>query len=320
MSTHFTSALERWQIALYLGAIGLGWLLGHHWPAVSTAADALLWPALALLLYATFLQLDPGALRTAFGDARFLGAAVLGNFILIPLGIAMLLPWLPGDPALQLGVALILLVPCTDWFLSFNRLGGGDNGQAIAFTPLALLLQAILLPLYLWLLLDEGPRLSVLGPQTLVAFAGLVGLPLTAAMFTRSRVRQRGGGDPGAWVWLPVPLLALVVALVSAAHAELLVAATGRLALLIPVFAYFLLAAALLAWLLAGLLNLPPRQGRVLAFSFGGRNSFVVLPIALALPAGYEVVALVIVLQAMVELAGMLMFLIWIPRLFPIRT
>lgn len=241
---------------------------------------------------------------------------MFGNFVLIPLGIALLLPWMPEDPALQLGVALVLLVPCTDWFLSFNRLGGGDNGRAIAFTPLSLLLQALLLPVYLWLLLDEGPRLSVLGPQTLAAFVGLIGLPLAAAMVTRSNARRRGGGDPDTWGWLPVPLLAVVVALVRAAHAELIAAAMGRLALLIPVFAGFLFVAVLLARLFA----LPSRQGRVLAFSFGSRNSFVVMPIALALPTGFELVALVIALQAMVELMGMLLLLTWIPRLFPTRT
>jgi ACR3 family arsenite efflux pump ArsB len=42
----------------------------------------------------------------------------------------------------------------------------------------------------------------------------------------------------------------------------------------------------------------------------------VVLPFALALPAGLEAAALAIVLQSLVELLGMLVFLRLVPRLF----
>ncbi|TVP93698.1 MAG: arsenic resistance protein, partial [Pseudomonadaceae bacterium] len=58
--------------------------------------------------------------------------------------------------------------------------------------------------------------------------------------------------------------------------------------------------------------------GRTLAFSLGTRNSFVVLPLALSLPSGWELVAVVIVMQSLVELFGMLLYLHWLPRrLFP---
>ena len=59
-------------------------------------------------------------------------------------------------------------------------------------------------------------------------------------------------------------------------------------------------------------------QGRALAFSLGTRNSFVVLPFALALPTGWETTVVVIVFQSVVELFGMLLYLWWLPRvLFP---
>jgi ACR3 family arsenite efflux pump ArsB len=42
------------------------------------------------------------------------------------------------------------------------------------------------------------------------------------------------------------------------------------------------------------------------------------LPLALALPVGYELAAVVIVFQSLVELLGMLIFLWWVPKhLFP---
>jgi ACR3 family arsenite transporter len=42
------------------------------------------------------------------------------------------------------------------------------------------------------------------------------------------------------------------------------------------------------------------------------------LPLALALPTGYELTAVVIVFQSIIELIGMMVFLWWVPkRLFP---
>ncbi len=58
---------------------------------------------------------------------------------------------------------------------------------------------------------------------------------------------------------------------------------------------------------------LPTDQGRTLAFGLGTRNSFVILPFALSLPVGWEVTAVVIVVQAMVELFGMMFYLWWVP-------
>lgn len=63
------------------------------------------------------------------------------------------------------------------------------------------------------------------------------------------------------------------------------------------------------------IMQFPSPQARVLAFSFGTRNSFVVLPLALALPAGWELAALVIVLQSLVELLGMAVYLVLVPRI-----
>lgn len=56
----------------------------------------------------------------------------------------------------------------------------------------------------------------------------------------------------------------------------------------------------------------------MLAFRFGTRNSFVILPLALALPNGYELTVVVIVFQSLIELFGMMWFVWWVPkRLFP---
>ncbi|WP_435372993.1 hypothetical protein [Aquisalimonas lutea] len=53
---------------------------------------------------------------------------------------------------------------------------------------------------------------------------------------------------------------------------------------------------------------------RILTFSFGTRDSFVVLETAVALPDGWETAVVVIVFQTLMELFGMVVFLSWLPR------
>ncbi|MCG6657469.1 arsenic resistance protein [Halomonas campisalis] len=312
--------LEKYQVVVYLAAIIAGLAVGTGSPDRAAATQSLLWPLLGGLLYVTFTQVPLVRLRRALVNTRFLSAAVVGNFALIPLLVWGLVQWLPDDPALRLGVMLVLLLPCTDWFLSFTHLGGGDTPTAIAFTPVSLLLQLILLPVYLWLLLGQAALVGLIQRELLLAFGGLILLPLLLAFFTE----RWANGWPGrarliaGLGWLPVPLLAAVLFTVAAGQVAQVTASVALLPRLALVFVAFLVAAALLARLLAWAFRLPVAQGRTLAFSFGSRNSFVVLPLALALPVGLEAAVVVVVFQSLVELLGMLLFLHLVPnRLFP---
>lgn len=317
-------ALERHQVWLYLTSIALSWLLGRQSPTLAAGLEGLLWPLLAALLFATFCQTPLRQWRQSLRNRRFLTLAVIGNFVLLPLLVALLLPWVPQDPAIRLGVLLVLLVPCTDWFISFTHLGQGATEDAIAFAPLSLLLQLLLLPLYLSLFLGADARTgmdwgaALVQREMLLAFGGLILLPLLLAFLTERFAWRdhppRKAALLGALAWLPVPLLALVVGLIAATQAPLLAQSGGILLGLVPVFVAFLLLAAALARLLGTIWHLPLAQTRVLAFSFGTRNSFVVLPLALALPPGMELAAAAIVLQSLVELLGMVLFLWWLPR------
>lgn len=300
---------------IYLAAIGAGLLAGSASPALGRVLEALLWPVLALLLYATFLQVPLLHLREAVRDHRFVAAVLAGNYLLVPALVFLLLPWLPPDPVLRLGVLLVLLVPCTDWFITFSQLGGGDVPRAIAVTPLNLLLQLLLLPFYLWAM--AGPELATtFSPGNLGPALAVVLIPLAAAAFSERWIEAQAGRATlrEKIAWWPVPLLALVVFLIAGAQIGAVRDALGLLPIVVPLFAVFLLLAALIAKALARAMKLPNTQGRTLAFSLGTRNSFVVLPFALALPAGWEVAAVVIVVQSLVELFGMTLYLWWVPR------
>jgi len=312
-------ALERHQAWVYLAAILIGLMAGSGFPQAEPLFEQLLWPTLVVLLYATFLQMPLVRLKPALRDRRFTAAMLLGNFIVLPVLVWGMVELFGFDSATRLGVLLVLLVPCTDWFITFCQLGKGDTPRAVAATPLNLALQLLLLPVYLWLMADSSIlaawEVSNLLPAVFVVLAPLAAAVATEVVISR---RPRLERARSAAAWGPVPLLGLTVFFIAAAHADAVAQAAVQLAGVVPAFVLFLVLAALLAKFLARSFGLPADQGRTLAFSFGTRNSFVVLPLALSLPAGWETAALVIVAQSLVELFGMVAYLWVVPRrLFP---
>ncbi|KAA0691292.1 arsenic resistance protein [Halopseudomonas laoshanensis] len=310
------SSLEKNQLRLYLGAVAMGLLLGSLLPGIKPWLEILLWPMLGLLLYATFVQVPLLHLRQALVDRRFIAAVLVGNFLFLPLAAWVLIQWLPDDPALRLGVLVVLLVPCTDWFITFTHLGGGSTSRAISITPVNLLVQLLLLPMYLWLMLPDSSLQVTIDAPLLNAALGLLAVPMLMSAITQrwmQAVPARARVGDGL-AWLPVPLLALVLMMTCAANGQVLEESGVLLLTALPVFILFLLIAGLLAHGLSRALKLDTRAGRTLAFSFGTRNSFVMLPLVLALPAGWEIAVAVVVFQSLVELTGMLAYLWWVPR------
>lgn len=315
--------LEKYQVYIYLIAITAGLMLGGAFPEGADALELILWPVLGLLLYTTFTQVPLANLKEAFSSPRFMAAAVVGNFVVLPSIVWGLMALGPDEPAVQLGILLVLLVPCTDWFITFTHLGGGDTRRAIAFSPVSLLLQLLLLPVYLWVFLGTEVTTSVIQRELIAAFLGLIVLPLLLAFVTekwaeRKPLRQRVLETLG---WFPVPLLAVVVFSIAAAQVSLVMGSLGLLWPLLLIFVAFLMIAGLLSRVLSRLFRLPVAQGRVLAFSLGSRNSFVVLPLALTLPPSFELAVVVIVFQSLVELFGMAVYLWWVPnKLYPLSA
>jgi ACR3 family arsenite efflux pump ArsB len=313
--------LERHQVWVYLAAVALGLGVGALWPQAGGTLETMVWPVLVVLLYATFTQVPLTSIRAAFADGRFLSAALTANFVVVPVIVWALIQFAPDDDALRLGLLLVLLVPCTDWFITFSQLGRADSARAIALTPLTLILQLLLLPVYLRLIggteLTAAFTIQDVWPAFVVILAPLSGAAITEIWAARRPTRQHLRTH---LAWWPVPSLAAVIFLVAAAHSGAARDNAHLLPVVIAITAAFLATGLILARILASVVRLPTREGRTLAFTLGTRNSFIVLPIALSLPPGWEIAAVVIVMQSLVELLGMIFYLWFVPRvLFPGR-
>lgn len=307
--------LEQRQIAIYFGAVAGA--ASAVWVVPGTSAlEAAINPALALMLFVTFLQVPMAEIRRAFGQGRFLAALLLANFVVVPLLVAVLLPLLPADPLLRLGVLLVLLTPCIDYVVTFTHLGRGDARLLLAATPVLLIVQMLLLPAYLALFLGaDAARLVRLGPFV-DAFVWLIAVPLLLAALAQGVAARSPSAARVAdtLALLPVPATALVLFVVVAAVLPKLGPASEAALRVLPVYIAFAIAAPLLGWWLARRFGLGAAAGRAVAFSSGTRNSLVVLPLALAVPGAVPVLPAIIVAQTLVELLGELVYVRRIAR------
>lgn len=301
---------EKRQILIYFAAVLLGALVGVSF-VHATRLEAVINPALALMLFVTFLQVPLTALGQAMRNLRFLGALLAVNFLAVPLMVAGLIPFAPADPLIRIGVLIVLLCPCIDYVVTFSHLGRADARLLLAATPVLLLAQMLLLPLYLGVFLDDAAAALVRPEPFIHAFLWLIAAPLALAGAVQlwSGRSQPGARFASALGVLPVPATALVLFVVIAAVVPQLSAAIPATISVLPLYIAFGILAPIIGWLLARAAKVEPAAGRAIAFSAGTRNSLVVLPLALAVPGAIPVVPAVIVTQTLVELVFSLIYI-----------
>lgn len=174
---------ERSQPLLILLSVlpGLGLaLIGD----VAALAGQFMIPLLMGMLYAAFLPIPLRHLGRAFGNYRVTLASLAVNFVWTPLldwGLGAL--FLRDAPDLRVGLLMLMVTPCTDWYLVFTGIAKGNVSLATALLPLNLVLQMVLLPVYLALFAQALVSLDL---GVLVGkIATVLLIPLALALLSR---------------------------------------------------------------------------------------------------------------------------------------
>ncbi|HJG64960.1 MAG TPA: arsenic resistance protein [Corynebacterium stationis] len=309
--------LEKHQIWMYLLALVIGATTGLTAPELGSPLAIAINPVLGLLLYATFLMVPMARIGQGLKDFRFLGVLALLNFVLVPIVVFVLTRFIAGDQVLLVGVLFVLLAPCIDYVIVFTHFASGASARLLSATPLLMFGQMLLLPVYLWLFVGTEFVRSVDFAPFLKAFGFLIVVPLCAAGLTQyAAARTRWGqiladGVSAAMVPLMMATLAIIVAsqIFKVSHQ------LSKLVVVVPLyvaFAVIMIAGGAVVSRAAGL-NIASQ--RAVVFSAVTRNSLVVLPLVLALPAQFELAPLVVVTQTLVELCIMLVMILALPRI-----
>ncbi|MFD2132207.1 arsenic resistance protein [Pseudogracilibacillus auburnensis] len=181
--------LDKLQTIIILFAVGLGFLLGQV-NIIEQYAKTLVIPFLFLMLYGLFLTIPLQQLKRAFLNIQFLGANTIINFIWTPVmawGLGSI--FLADYPALWIGFIMLMVTPCTDWYLAFTGIAKGNVSLSTSVLPINLILQVVLLPVYLLLFAGtiETIPISTLVESILIVLV----IPFALARLTQFLLRKK---------------------------------------------------------------------------------------------------------------------------------
>ena len=285
-----------------LAGLGAGLLL-----PIGPAAEHVVLPALLVMLTAVFVQMDAAHVGEVRRARTLVVAGLVLNFVLTPaLAWALGAGLLGGEPDLRIGLLLLLVTPCTDWYLVFTAMARGHTGIAAALLPVNLVLQLVLLPVYVLLLGGEAAKVDAATLAESVLLVLVVPLVLAlvlrwaSARFTSEGRRERFVIAPAGHVVLPL-LYAAVFAMFAGQARMVLEHAADLLALLLPLAVFFVVLPSL-SVALSRLLRLPAAQRVTLTMTATARNSPIALAIAVAAFPDRPLIAVALVVGPLLEL------------------
>ena len=185
------AGLDKIYPFLVLLSVCVGVVLGQV-TELKELASSVIVPLLALMLYFTFLPLPLKNFGRVLRNPKVAVTSLVINFVWTPIFAWVLgLIFLRETPDLWVGLIMFMVTPCTDWYLVFTGIAGGDVILATALLPFNLILQVFLLPIYL--LIFAG-TLVTLNPTELFASVLLVLLIplLLAIVFQRFFLLKKG--------------------------------------------------------------------------------------------------------------------------------
>jgi len=300
--------IEKLQPILIFLAIAAGLCLGQNvWLAKHSVA--LIVPCLMMLLFGVFFNLPLRQLGKDLQNYRVLALSLGMNFLWTPIfawGLGAV--FLRDTPDLWIGLIMLMVTPCTDWYLVFTGIAKGNVGLATALLPWNLLLQMLLLPVYLLVFTRLLIQIDV---TLLLQSIGLVLLtPMVLAFMAKgvvSRLREPWRRIPGQLADAQPIFLSLAIAAMFTAQGQVLLQRPDLLLkMLLPILIFFSVN-----------FYLGQAIGRVGQLSYAdlacfncttlARNSPIALAIATAAFPNRPLIALALVIGPLIELPIMVL-------------
>jgi arsenite transporter len=267
-------------------------------------AESFIVPLLVAMLYITFLQIPLNEIKKAFKNTKFTITSVIMNFVWTPIFAWFLAFLFLGDhPALSIGFIMLMVTPCTDWYLIFTGIAKGNVALSAAILPLNLILQVLLLPFYL---LIFGGTAGVIQLGFLVESILIVLLiPLILAALTKRLLRNQQQVRENLITKLsvlPIIFLSLAIVAMFASQGQLLLENLDLMwQITIPILLFFIVN-----------FFVGQRVGKWMRFSKSdrvslslttlARNSPIALAIAMTAFPNQPLIALTLVIGPLLEL------------------
>lgn len=294
--------INKYQTWIILFAVVLGLLLGQYEPGVQYAGQMIV-PLLMMMLFGLFLGLNLSEFRSSFLNIRFSATQLVFNFVWTPVFAYLLgMCFLSQNLPIWIGFVLLMVTPCTDWYLLFTGIAKGNVTLSTTALPVNLILQVILLPVYLMIFFGESGNIEF---EPLVESIVLVlFVPFFMAVLLKRWLSNTGKTRSltNFFEKAQLAFLALAVTAMFAAEGKNLTDNPQViLVLLLPILVFF--ATTFLLTQVAGRLLKFDYADRVsLTLNTMARNSPIALAIAVAAFPEQPLIALSLIIAPLIEL------------------
>lgn len=302
--------LEKYQTLIIFAAMPLGLLLGQI-KVLETYAGNFVTPFLFVMLLGAFLNIPLKDYRKAFSNVTFSIITIVINFIWTPILVWFLGKlFLSHSPIMQLGFIMLMVTPCTDWYLIFTGMVKGNVPLSATVLPVNLVFQVVLLPVYLLIFGNVSGTVSL--PDVLSSVTIMLILPFTMAQIGKwllgklhdSNQRERIYSSFGSMQTL---LLALAISAMFASKGKSLLTNLNVIAiLLIPVLLFYLINF-LLAQTAGKAIRYSYEDRASLTLTTIAKNSPMTLGVALMAFPNEPLIHLIMVIEPLIELPAMML-------------
>ena len=270
---------------------------------------------LCLMLYGLFLEVPLKELKKSFKNIKFTSTCMIINFIWTPLfGYFLGNLFLNGNIDIFIGFLMLILTPCTDWYLVFTKMAKGNLNLSLSILPINLILQIVLLPVYLIIFFSSNNTMNYadLGYSLLIVIV----IPFILAQITKLLLNQDLNEKvSGFFSKYQIIFLALAVFAIFNSQGTLLFENLNSvLTIFIPLMAFFA-TNTIIDLLLSEQIRFTYEEYASLTMTTLARNSPLALAIAINSFPGRELIAIALVIGPLIELPVLYIvsrFVLWV--------
>lgn len=196
---------------------------------------------------------------------------------------------------------MLILTPCTDWYLIFTKLAKGDLKLSLSILPLNLILQIILLPIYLILFFSNANTIKY--GQLVYSILMVIVIPFILATVTKLLLNpDLTDKAVNLFSSLEIWFLSLAVFCIFASQGkQLFVNLDSVLLIFIPLIIFFIINT-IIDLLLSEKINFTYSEYASLTMTTLARNSPLALAIAINSFPGHELISIALVIGPLIEL------------------
>lgn len=293
--------IEKLEPVIIFSAVIIG-LLFSNIDIIAQNSEYLINIFLCLMLYGLFLEVPLNELKDSFKNVKFTSTSLIINFIWTPLfGYFLGSLFLKGNLDIAIGFFMLILTPCTDWYLVFTKMAKGDVKLSLSILPINLVLQIILLPIYLIIFFSSANTMDY--TQLMYSLLIVIVIPFIAAQITKfilnNSLKEKA---TDLFTNLQIWFLSLAVFCIFASQGELLFNNLNSVvSIFIPLIIFFGVNV-IIDLLISEKVNFTYPEYASLTMTTLARNSPLALAIAINSFPGHELISIALVIGPLIEL------------------